>query len=397
MTYDAIVIGVGGMGSAIVYHLARQGARVLGIERFDIPHDRGSSHGRSRIIRLAYWEHPDYVPLVRRAYDLWRDLERTSGESLLTVTGSIDAGPPDSRMIRGALAACQRHGLEHELLDAAALTARFPGYRLPDGLVAVFQPDGGFLHPEHCIVAHVNAARALGATVQTQERAIEWTAEDDRVRVTTDRGRYEAAKLVISAGPWLPAVVPALALRLTVERQVVLWTQPLRPELFTQNFPVFYIDTPRGAFYGFPADAQLGFKIGKYHHRRQSDRPRRVGPHVLGRRRSGAPRGALALFSGRERSQAFRISLPVYEHAGRTLRDRPSARSSAGRGGRRILGAWLQVLQRRRRDGGQSGAERDGASNGSVRYRLGWSAPQVRLKPDTTDDAFQSDVQSERR
>src|SRR5580765_441229 len=182
------------MGSAIVYHLARLGARVLGIEQFDIPHDRGSSHGRSRIIRLAYWEHPDYVPLVRRAYDLWRDLERTSGESLLTVTGSIDAGPPDSRMIRGALAACQRHGLEHELLDAAALTARFPGYRLPDGLVAVFQPDGGFLQPERCIVAHVNAARAIGATVRTQERVIEWSAEDDRVRVTTDRGRYEAAK-----------------------------------------------------------------------------------------------------------------------------------------------------------------------------------------------------------
>ena len=103
------------------------------------------------------------------------------------------------------------------------------------------------------------------------------------MRVTTDRGRYDAAKLVISAGPWLPAVLPALAPRLTVERQIVLWTQPLRPELFTRNFPVFYIDTPRGAFYGFPADAQLGFKIGKYHHRRQISRPRRVGPHVLDR------------------------------------------------------------------------------------------------------------------
>ena len=203
------------------------------------------------------------MPLVRRAYDLWRDLERTSGESLLTVTGSIDAGPPDSRMIRGALAACQRHGLEHELLDAAALTGRFPGYRLPVGLVALFQPHGGFLHPERCIVAHVNAARALGAAVQTQERVIGWTVENDRVRVTTDRGHYEAAKLVISAGPWLPAVLPALAPRLTVERQIVIWTQPLRPELFTRDFPVFYIDTPHGAFYGFPADAQLGFKIGK--------------------------------------------------------------------------------------------------------------------------------------
>ena len=274
MTYDAIVIGIGGMGSAAVYHLARRGARVLGIEQFDIPHDRGSSHGLSRIIRLAYWEHPDYVPFVRRAYNLWRELERDTGESLLTVTGSIDAGRDDSRMIRGALAACRAHRLEHELFDAAALTRRFPGYRLPADLVAVFQPDGGFLNPERCIVAHVNAARGLGATVQTRERTIDWTVTDGRVCVTTDRGRYEAAKLVISVGPWLPAVVPSLAPRLMVERQIVLWTQPLRPELFTLGrFPVFYVDTPHGAFYGFPADAALGFKIGKYHHRRQVTDP----------------------------------------------------------------------------------------------------------------------------
>jgi sarcosine oxidase len=262
------------MGSAALYHLARRGARALGLERFEIPHDRGSSHGLSRIIRLAYWEHPDYVPLVRRAYALWRELERATGEPLLTVTGSIDAGAAHSRMIRGALAACRSHRLEHELLDSAALTTRFPGYRLPDSLVAVFQPDGGFLHPERCIVAHVNAARALNASVRTNERVIEWSASDGRVNVTTDRDRYEAATLIIAAGPWLPAVMPALAPRLQVERQVVLWTQPLRPELFTPAaFPVFYIDTPHGAFYGFPADAERGFKIGKYHHRRETTDP----------------------------------------------------------------------------------------------------------------------------
>jgi len=274
VTYDAIVIGVGGMGSAAVYHLALRGARVLGIERFEIPHDRGSSHGLSRIIRLAYWEHPDYVPFVRRAYDLWRELELVAGESLLTVTGSIDAGPGDSRAIRGALAASRTHGLEHELLDAAALTARFPGYRLPADLVAVFQPDGGFLHPERCVVAHANAARELNASVHTGERVIEWSASNGGVNVTTDRGRYDAARLVIAAGPWLPSMMPALAPRLSVERQVVIWTQPLRPELFTPgSFPVSYIDTPRGAFYGFPADGARGFKIGKYHHRREITDP----------------------------------------------------------------------------------------------------------------------------
>ena len=272
--YDAIVVGVGGMGSAAVYHLARRGARALGIEQFDVAHDRGSSHGLSRIIRLAYWEHPDYVPLVRRAYDLWRDLERTTGEPLLTVTGSIDGGLPDSPTIRGSLAACRTHGLTHDLLDAAALRARCPGYRLPDGHVAVLQPDGGFLVPERCTAAHVTAARALGADVHTRERVAGWSVARGRVQVKTDRDEYQARRLVITAGPWLPAVYPALAQRLTVERQVVMWTQPLRPELFTPDrFPVFYVDTPRGGFYGFPADPALGFKIGKYHHRREQTDP----------------------------------------------------------------------------------------------------------------------------
>src|SRR5262249_32002110 len=155
VTYDVIVIGVGGMGSAAAYHLAMRGATVLALEQFDIPHDLGSSHGLSRIIRLAYWEHPDYVPLVRRAYVLWRELERAAGESLLVVSGSIDAGPPDSVNVTGARAACATFGIECDELGAAALTSRFPGYRLPADAVAIFQRDGGFLRPEACVTAHV--------------------------------------------------------------------------------------------------------------------------------------------------------------------------------------------------------------------------------------------------
>jgi sarcosine oxidase len=275
--YDVVVLGAGGMGGAALYHLARRGARVLGVEQFTIPHGHGSSHGISRIIRLAYWEHPDYVPLVRHAYDLWRDLERTTGESLLTVTGSVDGGRPGSRPIDGALAACRANGLEHELLDAAALAGRFPGYRLPLDHVAVFQPDGGFLDAERCVVAHVEAARALGATVHTGEQVTGWTAAGGSVRVVTTRGVYEAGRLVIAAGAWLPRLLPAVARSITVERQVVMWTRPLRPELFTADrFPVFYIDTPHGAFYGFPDDPSRGFKIGKYHHRRELTDPDEV-------------------------------------------------------------------------------------------------------------------------
>src|SRR3954469_21143170 len=143
--YDVIVVGVGGMGSAAVHHAAARGARVLGLEQFDIPHDLGSSHGLSRIIRLAYWEHADYVPLVKRAYDLWLELEAAAGESLLVVTGSVDAGGAASPNVAGAREACRRFSLAHDELDSSALTTRFPGFRLPADAVAIYQPDGGFL------------------------------------------------------------------------------------------------------------------------------------------------------------------------------------------------------------------------------------------------------------
>src|SRR3954470_23344830 len=138
--YDAIVVGVGAMGSAALYHLASRGQRVLGLERFDVPHDLGSSHGLTRIIRLAYYEHPDYVPLLRRAYELWRALEQDSGERLLYITGSIDAGPPDSQVFAGSLESCRVHDLPHEVLTSAELTRRFAGYHLPVDMMAVLQP-----------------------------------------------------------------------------------------------------------------------------------------------------------------------------------------------------------------------------------------------------------------
>src|SRR5437762_148002 len=168
--YDVIVAGIGGMGSATAYHLARRGRKVLGLERFDVPHDLGSSHGITRIIRLAYYEHPSYVPLLRRAYELWRELETLADERLLHLTGSLDAGPPDSDVVQGSLRSCQLHDLPHELLTSAEITRRYPGYRLPGGHVAVLQPEGGFLLPERCIVHHVWAAQALGAEVHARER-----------------------------------------------------------------------------------------------------------------------------------------------------------------------------------------------------------------------------------
>ena len=279
--YDAMVIGVGGMGGAAACHLARRGARVLALEQFDIPHDLGSSHGISRIIRLAYWEHHDYVPLVRRAYDLWRQLEAAAGERLLVVTGCIDAGDPTSPNIVGVRDACRRFRLANEELDAAALTAKFPGYRLPSGIVAILQPDGGFLLPERCIVAHVEAAQRAGADVRARERVLGWETVRGGVRVRTDRGEYGGARLVLAAGPWTPLVAGQTARLLTPERQVMLWSQPRVPEYFqVGNFPVFYIRVREGGFYGFPIYGVPGMKIGKYHHRSQAVDPDTMDRHA---------------------------------------------------------------------------------------------------------------------
>lgn len=273
--FDAIVVGVGAMGSAACYELARRGRRVLGIERFDIPHDRGSSHGYTRIIRLAYYEHPSYVPLLRRAYTLWRELEATAGEPLLKITGSIDAGPADGWVFKGSVESAVEHGLAHEVLTSRELTARFPGYRLRDDAMALYQPEGGFLLPERCIVAYANAALDLGATLHARESLLDFvpTAEGG-LRVRTDRATYETSSLVIAAGAWNARLLPCLDGLAVPERQVLAWLQPAEPALFRPaRFPVFNLETPEGRFYGFPAAVVPGFKLGKYRHLEETGDP----------------------------------------------------------------------------------------------------------------------------
>ena len=275
--FDSIVVGVGAMGSSTTYHLARRGQRVLGLEQFDIPNDLGSSHGGTRIIRMAYPEGAGYVPLLRRAYHLWRDLETRSGERLLFVTGCVDAGAPDSATVRGSLETCRLFGLEHTVFDGDSLRNRLPGYLLPAGMTAVLQPDGGFLLPERCIVNYTRAAEALGAEIHTRERVTGWDASSGGVEVRTERESYRARTLLITAGPWASQLCPVLRQLAVPERQVVLWAQPLRPELFQpEAFPVFNLEAPEGRFYGCPVYGVPGFKIGKYHHRYENVDPESV-------------------------------------------------------------------------------------------------------------------------
>ena len=222
-TYDVIVAGVGGMGSAATAHLAARGLRVLALEQHELGHGFGSSHGLTRIIRLAYFEDPSYVPLLRRAFALWRELQDGLDEPLLHVTGGLDVGTAGSVVFEGSLRSCREHDLPHEVLDATALAARFPGWRPAANAMAVYQPDAGFLTPERCIQAYAHRAQSLGADIRTGERVLSYTAGGGRVRVRTDRGEYEAGQLVLTAGPWMHELAPALRTLLAPERQVLGW------------------------------------------------------------------------------------------------------------------------------------------------------------------------------
>ena len=231
--FDVIVAGVGGMGSAACLQLARRGQKVLGLERFDIPHAMGSSHGINRIIRLAYFEHPSYVPLLRRAYQLWRETEQRFGEQLLYVTGGVDAGPAESSVVTGSLAACRAHDLPHELLDAREIMRRFPAFRLPDNYVGNYQADAGFVMSERAIVAQTTMAMAAGADIRAREAIVDWEpTAGGGVRVRTTKGTYEAGRLILSTGAWIADHVPALAGKAVPERQVLGWFQPKEPQHF---------------------------------------------------------------------------------------------------------------------------------------------------------------------
>lgn len=270
--YDAIVIGLGGMGSASAYHLARRGKRVLGLEQFEPLHEQGSSHGLTRIIRLAYHEDPSYVPLLRRSYELWHELERTAGKELLITTGSLEGGPEDGEMFRGALEAARLHDIPHEALDADELRRRYPGYAaIGDDTYLVWQPDGGFLLAERSVRAHLDAAAKVGADLRFSQRVTSWepTAAGG-VRVTTAEAVHEADRLVVCAGAWARALLPQLETLAVPERQVLAWLTPRRPELFTpERFPVFLVEVEEGSYYGFPTHEGHGFKIGWYHHLRE--------------------------------------------------------------------------------------------------------------------------------
>jgi sarcosine oxidase len=223
-------------------HLAARGKRVLGLDQFSLPHEQGSSHGQSRVIRQAYFEDPAYVPLLLRTYELWRQLERDSDKQLLTITGGLMLGTASSAVVSGSLRSAREHGLAHELLDAKQIRSRFPLFAPESDTVALFEKSAGFVRPEEAVRAQLNLAAKSSTTLHFEEPVTRWEANRSGVRVTTSRGTYEAGQLVICAGPWLGKVAADLALPLQVERQVQFWfepaggIEPFLPEQFPSGF-----------------------------------------------------------------------------------------------------------------------------------------------------------------
>lgn len=264
MTFDVIVIGLGGMGSAAAAALARRGVRVLGLEQFAFAHGRGSSHGRTRIIRTAYYEHPAYVPLVRRAFELWAELEQRTNKKLLTPCPCLTVGEPNGELVVGVRQAATEHRLPVETLTAGEIERRFPQFRIPEQFAGVLEQSAGILAVEDCVRAMLSDATAHGADLRSDEPAISWREAGHGVQVTTAKGTYHAGGLVVSAGAWATSLLADIGVPLTVMRQVQWWFGG-DDSFAPGRFPVFMLDTPAGAYYGIPKVDAMGVKCARHY------------------------------------------------------------------------------------------------------------------------------------
>jgi sarcosine oxidase len=265
--YDVAIVGLGAIGSASAWQVARRGRRLVGFDKFHPPHTMGSSTGKTRIIREAYWESPFYVPIVRRAYELWDELEMRSGKHLLTRTGGLVLGDPGGPLVSGAVKSSRAHDVPYEELTAAQVRKRYPAFRPRDGLVGIVEPRAGVLIPEDSIAAMLEQAASNTAELHYDEAVLSWKPDGEGYELRTAKGTYRAAQVILSAGAWMATELPGITLPLTVARQLLFWMEPAggRAMFAADRFPIWLWDTDDGrAFYGFP-DFGDGPKAARHH------------------------------------------------------------------------------------------------------------------------------------
>jgi sarcosine oxidase len=263
--FDVIVLGIGGMGSAALYHLARRGVSVCGIEQHEIGNNLGSSHGHVRVIRQAYFEHPDYVPLLRRAYHLWQSLEEQAGETLFVKSGMVVFGASDSEAIVGLDACYAKHDLPHERMPAPRLCERFPQFHVPDDAVGYWDPIAGYLYVEKCVEQHARLAIENGAETRTGTEVLDWRADSKGVTVVTSDGELFAHHLILTAGAWSGPALASVGVDLNVTRQIQLWyDSPTLTSFEAPQFPVFFVESECGPYYGFPSIDGMGLKVAQH-------------------------------------------------------------------------------------------------------------------------------------
>jgi sarcosine oxidase len=269
--FDVIVIGVGSMGSATCYNLAKRGHRVLGLEQFNSPHEKGSHTGQSRIIRKAYFEHAAYVPLLNRSYDLWREFEHVSNKKLYHQTGIVYTGEPHNENIKGIISSAEQFNIPVEELSADTASKKFPQLRTPPTFKTIFEGDAGFITPDPAISQYILQAEKLGASIRQHEEVVSWDYESNQFLVKTTKSRYRAERLIVTAGSWTSKLLPQINFRLKVTEQFLFWIDVKDKERFALgNFPCWFIEDPElGTFYGFPIlpnqiSGPFGFKIA--HH-----------------------------------------------------------------------------------------------------------------------------------
>jgi len=265
--WDAIVVGLGGLGTVVAHDLAAAGLRTLGLDRFEPGHDRGSSHGATRVIRKAYFEHPDYVPLLHRSYERWFSLEEETGRSLFIPSGVLEIGPEFGEVVPGVLHAAAQHHLAVEPLSGHEVESRFPGIKGLDeaGLVGVYEPDGGYLLVEDCVRGWATQARSAGADLRWGAAVVDWDKHDGGFQVVWGEERFTCARLVLCPGAWAPQLLPgALSQYLEVKRKPLLWYEAGPRYLESGGFPVWLFELPEGVFYGFPTRDGMGFKAARH-------------------------------------------------------------------------------------------------------------------------------------